>query len=550
MSNCKLIALTCLAAIITLATDAYAQDDQVDVIALIKEIRQSEQWFSQVSSLQVQLNETTIRTSQGIAKERDRLGKLYPSRKEFDPAIYTGLQPQEYELKQFMFSPKRILYESRRTDGRYSLSFWDGKQEITASGSDSDHITSYIFSDKSGRTVGQRVLNNMIWPRSSVQSNWWREIDTQRATQMRMGPIEDFKLAGRKDFRGIECYVLETRAGFIKWYVGVEDHLLHGIVARRLKDVNNEKQVMLDIAKSRGQKLKSKSEFYVWRGKQPLELRNEINREYYAALISDTRPIAEIFMLDYKQIEPGKWFPMTQGAQWYLKEPDENGKYILKETRTLSINQIKLNEPLQDDLFEIDLIEGVEVSDNRFDVPLSYAYEPNMPIEKWDVILTDARKNFGRQDKWDENRNELIGKVAPEFPKSKWLNSDALSMQELRGKVVILEFWSITCAPCRTVMPKLNELHKKVDESGIVVISVHTASKDFKSIEDFANKYKLKYPIYIDTLSNSFLPSWGRIVEFYKILGIPHAFVIDRKGVIAGQGELNEVVRIAEGLLD
>ncbi|MCH8824896.1 MAG: TlpA family protein disulfide reductase [Planctomycetes bacterium] len=550
MSNCKLIALTCLAAIITFASDAYAQDDQVDVIALIKEIRQSEQWFSQVSSLQVQLNETTIRTSQGIAKERDRLGKLYPSRKEFDPAIYTGLQPQEYEQKQFMFSPDRILYESRRTDGRYSLSFWDGIQEITASGSDSDQITSYIFSDKSGRAAGQRVLNNMIWPQAAVQSYWWRQIDTQRATEMRMGSINDFKLSGRKDFRGIDCYELETRSGFIKWYVGVEDHLLHGIVARRLKDNNSEKQVILDIAKRRGQNFKSTNEYYMWKFKQAHDVRSEIDREYYAALISDTRPVAEIFMLDYKQIEPGKWFPMTQGAQWYLKEPDENGKYILKETRTLSINQIKLNQPLQDNLFEIDLIEGVEVNDMRFDVPLSYPYEHNMPIEKWDAILTDARKNFGRQDKWDENRNELIGKVAPEFPKSKWLNSKALSLKELRGKVVILEFWSISCVPCRTVMPEMNELHKKRDETGIVVIGIHTASKDFKSIKEFAKRYNLQYPIYIDTEKASFMPSWGRIFGNYGIYGIPQTFVIDRKGVIAGQGELDEVVRIAKGLLN
>ncbi len=492
MSYCKLIAFISLVTIIAFAPHSYAQEDEVDVVALIKEIRQSEKWFSQVSSLQVQLNATTTRTPEGIAVERDRLRKQYPTQKEFDQSRYTSLQPQEYEQKLFMFSPKRILYESRRTDGKYSLSFWDGKQEITASGSDSDHMTSYIFDNKSGRAAGQSVLNNMIWPQSAIQSNWWRKIDAQRATEMRMGPIEDFKLTGSEDFRGKDCYVLETRAGFIRWYVGAEDHLLHGIVARRLKDKNSEKQVMLDIATRRGQKIRSKNEFYMWRGKQPQELRNEINREYYAALISDTRPVAEIFMLDYKQIEPGKWFPMTQGAQWYLKEPDEDGKYVLKEELTLSINQIKLNEPLQDDLFEIELVEGIEVSDNRFDVPLSYPYERNIPIEKWDAILTAARKNFGRQDKWDETRNKLIGKEAPEFPKSKWFNSEALSLEDLRGKVVILEFWSITCGPCRTVMPELNELHKNSDENGIVVISIHSASKDFKSIEEFAKRYKLK----------------------------------------------------------
>jgi len=288
----------------------------------------------------------------------------------------------------------------------------------------------------------------------------------------------------------------------------------------------------------------------MWKFKQAHDVRNEINREYYAALISDTRPVAEIFMLDYKQIEAGKWFPMTQGAQWYLKEPDEDGKYILKETRTVSINQIKLNEPLQDDLFEIDLIEGVEVSDNRFDVPLVYPYERNMAIEKWDAILTEARQNFGHQDKAEEARNELIGKHAPEFPKSKWLNSKALSLEELRGKVVILEFWSITCVPCRTVMPEMNELHKKRDETGIIVIGIHSASKEFKRIEEFVKRYNLHYPIYIDTVKPSLLPNWGRIFGHYEILGIPQAFVIDRKGVIAGQGELYEVAQIAKGLLN
>ena len=64
---------------------------------------------------------------------------------------------------------------------------------------------------------------------------------------------------------------------------------------------------------------------------------------------------------------------------------------------------------------------------------------------------------------------------APEFPPLQWLNTDKpLSLRELRGKIVLLDFWTYCCINCIHIMPDLKKLEKKYPNE-LVVIGVHSA---------------------------------------------------------------------------
>jgi thiol-disulfide isomerase/thioredoxin len=63
---------------------------------------------------------------------------------------------------------------------------------------------------------------------------------------------------------------------------------------------------------------------------------------------------------------------------------------------------------------------------------------------------------------------------APEIISPTWINSEPLKMEELRGMVVMVEFWTFGCWNCRNIEPYVKEWHKKYGEKGLVVIAVHS----------------------------------------------------------------------------
>ncbi len=539
----------CLGGIVAVVPASHAQVDKVDVVALVNEVRQKEQWIQHVDSFLLRLEGAVTKTPEAIVLLRAELGKQYPDVEEFDPIQFTRLQPEIRETLEIIFDSKRARYLSRQPGSRYVLRIWDGQRAIAAIGTTPDHITDYILDDKPQQVVGASLFRDLSWPLAARQSFWWMQIDAERWTEFQSGPIEDFKLVGRVNYRGIDCYVLKNLGGFRTWYVGMSDHLLYGFASRALIEGNSAHKVINEIAARRGRKFSSSPDYYTWKAEQPRDERRAMDREYYTALLPQSRPKGEGFMLDYQEVAPGMWFPMTQGAEWFLKEPDEDGHYGIRSRRELRVVRIELNEPMPDELFTIELVDGVRVTDLRYDFPLGYVYERNMPPEKWNEILAEAGQQYEPRNRANKARGELIGQAAPRFPKTQWLNSDPLTWADLRGKVVILDFWAEWCGPCRDDLPKMSDLHKERDKTGITVLGVHTPGSKAEHIQTIMKLYDLQYPIFIDIPRSSPVPGWGQLYEQYGIHGIPHAFVIDREGKIAGQGTLQEVLAIAQGLL-
>ena len=299
--------------------------------------------------------------------------------------------------------------------------------------------------------------------------------------------------------------------------------------------------VIRKIAAQRGMKVATSREYYEWRRTLDREVQLDMTREYCLALINETRPQSEHFLSDYREVSPGRWFPMKQSYRLFMEEPDDQGDYLEKSKREMNIVTLRLDEPLGDELFAYEFQEGIEVNDRRYDPAISYNYSPDMTEDDRQALLVESKKRFGQFEAEDVAREELIGQDAPAFPETTWLNSEALTWDNLKGKVVIVDFWADWCGPCRRDYPELAEMHGKRDKSGIYVIGIHTPGSKEASIQKVLDDFDMQYPICIDVKAPKGERAWGLLYSQYRVYGIPHAFVVDHNGLIAGQGSLREM---------
>jgi thiol-disulfide isomerase/thioredoxin len=119
-----------------------------------------------------------------------------------------------------------------------------------------------------------------------------------------------------------------------------------------------------------------------------------------------------------------------------------------------------------------------------------------------------------------------IGDLAPGFTLED-LQGERISLSDFREKVVILDFWASWCPPCRSSMPHLDELHKRYQSEGLVVVAV-SLDPDMADISNF-----LEENGFTDLVVLWESPTAAQAVKtLYSISGIPHTFVIDRQGII------------------
>jgi len=83
-----------------------------------------------------------------------------------------------------------------------------------------------------------------------------------------------------------------------------------------------------------------------------------------------------------------------------------------------------------------------------------------------------------------------------------WVNSPPLTLEQLRGKVVLIDFWTYSCINCIRTFPYLKSWDEKYRDKGLVIIGVHTPEfafeKDLKNVEEAAQRFGLRYPIALD----------------------------------------------------
>lgn len=97
-----------------------------------------------------------------------------------------------------------------------------------------------------------------------------------------------------------------------------------------------------------------------------------------------------------------------------------------------------------------------------------------------------------------------------------------LRLSDLRGKVVLLNFWATWCEPCREEMPSMERLHRAYKDRGLAVLAVSLDSQGASVVKPFVKKLALTFPIGLD-------PKMA-VRETYGVWAVPSTFIIDRSG--------------------
>ena len=114
-------------------------------------------------------------------------------------------------------------------------------------------------------------------------------------------------------------------------------------------------------------------------------------------------------------------------------------------------------------------------------------------------------------------------KPAPEFA-LRDSGGKTITLKELRGKVVLLDFWATWCHGCKEEIPWFAEFHRKYAAQGLQVVGVSLDEEGWKAVRPFLATAKVPYPIVLGD---------GPLAKKYRIESMPDAFLIDREGRIA-----------------
>jgi thiol-disulfide isomerase/thioredoxin len=119
-------------------------------------------------------------------------------------------------------------------------------------------------------------------------------------------------------------------------------------------------------------------------------------------------------------------------------------------------------------------------------------------------------------------KNDLRGKKAPEFSVEQWMNREKV---DLKGKVVLVDFWATWCGPCRAVIPELNDFQKKFGDK-LVVIGVSNEKPEI--VKKFMEGTKMEYAVAVDMKQ--------KMMDVLGVEGIPHVMIISPDGIVRWQG--------------
>ncbi|MBX9787869.1 MAG: TlpA family protein disulfide reductase [Pirellulales bacterium] len=184
--------------------------------------------------------------------------------------------------------------------------------------------------------------------------------------------------------------------------------------------------------------------------------------------------------------------------------------------------------------------------------PPAAAAAARVPIDS----LQNQVRSFIRRVASEQARMALIGQPAFPLETDAWVNGDPLTDEDLKGKIVLLDFWAVWCGPCIACFPHLRDWHEKYADRGLVIIGLTkyykygwdaaagrgtkiddiTPEDERGALVQFAAHYELKHRL-------AYMPEGATLSQRYGVTGIPQMVLIDREGKVrmirVGSGEAN-----------
>lgn len=532
-----------------------SEPDGIDPAELVRELIANENKIHELDSLSVRIQGRWTRSEQATAAERADLEKRFP-RSMVTPERFPALRPEQNETLELAFDRSRLRVFANKHGVSTHVRIWDGSQAWIHERYETHEQESYLLDDS---PLDNFVLiESLYWLATGAHSFWWNSSEYQigatawwvdRDGKFRSevsGTPEEFVLLGRRSFRGHDCHVL----GFSHergWparsiYVGAEDRLLYGETSYRQLPAADRHDISSRIA---GASIRDDAGWKDWKDRLTAAERQEVEHRYATELFKALEPSSESYFEDYREASPGYRIPFKYGYRFFEKGTrDETGT-----RRDLEIVDWKVNSKLPDEWFALEMREGVQVCDKRHDPPLFYKFKKTFSPAEWQAILDEHEERAARLAEMKERQDSRVGTEAVQFPKTTWVNSKPLAWEDLKGRVVVLDFCAHWCGPCHDDYPILENWHEGRQESGITVIGVHTPTDSVDDVEKMARDFKLSYPICVDSRKSPGGLGFGFLSSWYFIQGIPHAVVVDQHGRVAGHGSLDEVLSTARKLV-
>lgn len=185
---------------------------------------------------------------------------------------------------------------------------------------------------------------------------------------------------------------------------------------------------------------------------------------------------------------------------------------------------------------------------------IAIKYIPTLQIENSPQVQNELNK-LRPQSRFDQKVDYTASTLpdlgpAPEFAGiSNWINSSPLTLQELKGKVVLVDFWTYSCINCIRTLPYIRSWYEKYKDQGFVVVGVHTPEfefeKDLNNVKRAVERFNIAYPVALD---NDY-KTWQAYSNSYW----PAHYLIDQNGHVrqfhAGEGRYLETENAIRELL-
>ena len=139
--------------------------------------------------------------------------------------------------------------------------------------------------------------------------------------------------------------------------------------------------------------------------------------------------------------------------------------------------------------------------------------------------------------------------TAAEFAAGTWINSEPLTLKSLRGRVVLIEFWTFGCYNCRNTLPFVKRWHESYSDKGLTIVGVHSpefaGERNIDNVRREVGSLGIKYPVVTD---NDY-ETW----KAYNVEAWPTLFVLDKTGRVrwthVGEGSYDVAEQIIQKLL-
>ncbi len=169
-------------------------------------------------------------------------------------------------------------------------------------------------------------------------------------------------------------------------------------------------------------------------------------------------------------------------------------------------------------------------------------------------IVDEQLDQINKKEKKNNKSGEKVNQIAPDIQtQGKWFNlpsgTDSLNLSELKGKVVLIDFWTYSCINCQRTLPYLKTWWEKYEDKGLVIIGVHSPEFEFEknpeNVQEAIEDFEIKYPVVQD---NDF-KTWRAYENRYW----PAKYLIDKDGFIRythfGEGKYDETENTIQELL-